>query len=325
MLKSIVKIKNTAFLKNNYRQKANANKKAKGLLKVKLKNIALTVLGTLVLCFGNAVFIIPFNLVTGGVTGVAIVLNRLFNTEFLTVDLLIAILTWIMFFTGLFILGKSFAIKTLISSIIYPIGISLFSRLTSPEVLGGFFRLATKEHSQLSILLAALFGGVFIGAGCAITFLGGGSTGGIDIIALSICKFFKKVKSSYAIFAIDAVIIIFGMFVLKNFVLSLLGILTAFIVAIVIDKLFLGESEAFIAQIVSEKSDKINAAIIETLRRTTTFFDVTGGYTKSGKKMLMVSFPKEQYVELINIVTSIDLSAFITVHRAHEIRGEGWN
>ena len=114
------------------------------------------------------------------------------------------------------------------------------------------------------------------------------------------------------------------MFVIRDFVVSLLGILSAFIAAIVIDKLFLGESEAFIAQIVSDKSVQINQAIIENLERTTTFFDVTGGFSKSGKKMIMVSFPIGQYVELINIINKIDSRAFITIHRAHEIKGEGW-
>ncbi len=290
-----------------------------------VKNIALTLLGTLTLAFGNSIFIIPFDLVCGGVTGTAIVINRLLNNSTLSVSTLVTILTWTLFFVGLFILGRSFALKTLLSSIIYPIGISLFSRFTEPDFFGGFFILEAERYGQISLILAALFGGVFIGAGCAITFLGGGSTGGTDIIAFSICKFVKSLRSSYVIFAVDALVIIFGMFALKNLVLSLLGILSAFITAIVIDKLFLGESGAFIAQIVSDKSGELSERIIKSLERTTTFFDVTGGYSKNGKKLIMVSFPKEQYVELIRIINQVDSRAFVTVHRAHEIRGEGWN
>jgi uncharacterized membrane-anchored protein YitT (DUF2179 family) len=95
-----------------------------------LKNIFLVIVGTLILSFGAAIFIIPFDLVTGGISGIAIILNKVIPIEFLTVDVIITITTWLLFFAGLFILGKSFALKTLISTIIYPIGVSLFMKLT---------------------------------------------------------------------------------------------------------------------------------------------------------------------------------------------------
>ncbi len=300
------------------------NKRRKSTL-ILAKNIALTLLGTLLLSFGNAVFIIPFNLVCGGVTGFSIALSGIVKSDFLTTEELIALICWSLFFVGFFILGRSFALKTLLSTILYPVGISFFSRLTDPSVLGGLFVFESESYGEISLLLAAVFGAIFIGTGCALTFLGGGSTGGADIVAFSICKFFKGVKSSYVIFAIDAAVIIFGMFTLGNLTLTLLGILSAFITAIVIDKLFLGESGAFVAQIVSEKSGELSDAIIKNLKRSTTFFDVTGGYSKSGKKMLMVSFKKEQYLELIRLIDRIDPRAFVTLHRAHEVRGEGFS
>ena len=299
-------------------------KRRRGAL-ILARNVALTLLGTLTLAFANAVFIIPFNLVCGGVTGFSIALSGIIKSDFLTTEELIAILSWGLFFVGLFVLGRSFALKTLLSAVIYPVGISLFSRLTDPSVLGGFFVFEAERYGEISLLLAAIFGGIFIGMGCALTFLGGGSTGGTDIIAFSICKFFKGARSSYVIFALDAAVIVFGIFTIKNLVLVLLGILSAFITAIVIDKLFLGESGAFVAQIVSEKSGELSDAIMENLKRGTTFFDVTGGYSKSGKKMLMVSFKKEQYIELIALIGKIDPSAFVMVQRAHEVRGEGFN
>ena len=112
---------------------------------------------------------------------------------------------------------------------------------------------------------------------------------------------------------------------LKDFSLSLLGIASAFICAVVIDKLFLGESQAFIAHIVSEKHEDINKAIIDKLDRTSTILDGTGGYSKEPKKVVMVSFSMREYTTLISIVNNIDKSAFITVSRAHEINGEGWS
>ena len=288
-----------------------------------LKKFILIVLGTLVLSFGCAVFVIPFNLVTGGVTGLAIAVEALLPAGSIDIDVLIAILTWLMFLIGLIALGRDFALKTLLSSLLYPLGISLFMKLTEPEVLDGFFCL-TSHSSELALLIGALFGGVCIGAGCALTFLGGGSTGGVDIIAFVICKVFKSLKSSAVIFVIDASVILFGMFALGDFVITLLGIISAFISAIMVDKVFIGRSQAFTADIVSDKYEEINRHIIEDIKRTSTVIDAHGGYSSSEKKLLRVTFSMRQYADLINVINKVDKHAFVSITRAHEINGEGW-
>ena len=288
------------------------------------KNIFLTVAGTVILAAGTAIFVVPFDLVAGGVSGLAIIIKRLIPAEFVTIDLIVTVLTWALFFVGLIVLGCAFAMKSLISSVVYPIGVSLFLKLTDPNVFGGFFSLQSSVHSDIALLLGATLGGVLIGAGCAITFLGGGSTGGVDILAFALCKAFKKWKSSVVIFIIDASVVVLGMFIIGDFVLTLLGILSAFISALMVDKVFLGGSRAFIAQIVTDQYDEINARVIERLERTTTIFDATGGYSGRGKKMVMVSFTMSQYADLVSIINKADKYAFVTIHRAHEINGEGW-
>ncbi len=297
--------------------------KSANLLPV-FKNISYTLLGTAILALGTALFIIPFDLVAGGVSGIAIIINSITGGKLLPINTIIAILTWSLFFIGLIVLGKGFAFKTFISTIFYPICIALFSRLVSPDVMNGFFCLTESTYSEIAVILAVIFGGALIGSGCAVTFLGGGSTGGTDIIAFSLCKIFKKLRSSVVIFAIDTIIIILGMFALKDLVLSLLGIVAAAISAIAVDKIFLGESGAFIAQIISDNCEVINDEIIKKLERTTTIIDAVGGYTKQGKKMLMFSFTIGEYADLMQIITANDKNAFVAVHRAHEINGEGW-
>jgi len=101
--------------------------------------------------------------------------------------------------------------------------------------------------------------------------------------------------------------------------------MTAFVSALVIDKLFLGESGAFIAQIVSDNYEEINSMIIEKLERTTTIATIEGGYSRKRKKMLILSFATREYAELMNIIRQADEKAFVTIHRAHEINGEGWS
>lgn len=288
-----------------------------------LKNLFFVVLGSIILGFGTGIFIVPFDLVTGGVSGLSIIFQKIIPLD-LSVDVYVAIITWVLFFLGLFTLGKSFALKTLISSIVYPMALSLSTKLASPEVLNGFFDLGSSEYQGIAILLAALFGGFFVGAGCAITFIGGGSTGGVDIIGFLICKLFKRLKSSVVLFAIDAIIVILGMFVIKDLVISLLGIIAAFIFALMVDYVFLGSSKAFVAHVISSEHERISQEVIKRIDRTTTIMDVTGGYTGENKKMVMISFTINQYAELINIINIVDKKAFVTISRAHEINGEGW-
>jgi uncharacterized membrane-anchored protein YitT (DUF2179 family) len=289
-----------------------------------IKNLLLIIVGTALLAFGVSVFIVPFDIVAGGVAGIAIVLKYIIPFD-IGVDVYIGVLTWALFIAGFFILGKRFALKTLICSLSYPILLHFFMKLVDPDVLGGFFYLAGSEYSGISILLAAIFGGAFTGAACALTFLGGGSTGGTDVITFTICKIFKRAKSSIVIFVMDSLIVIAGMFAIGDMVVSLLGVCSALVCAVVVDYVFIGSSKAFVANIVSDHVDEINKEIIKKLNRGTTIMDAFGGYTGNKKKVLYVSFTIRQYSDLMALVRRVDKNAFVTVSRAHEINGKGFS
>ena len=293
-----------------------------------LKNFALVFIGTVILGFGCAIFVVPFDLVTGGVTGISIIIANAFPGALaalnIEIDLIIALITWGLFFLGLFFLGWDFAVKTLLSTIVYPVAISFFLKLVSPEVIHGVFYLQGSEHADIALIIASLFGGLCVGTGCALTFLGGGSTGGVDILAFILCKFFKKWKNSTVIFVIDATTVVLGLFIIKDLIVTLLGIISALLCAMVIDKIFLGREQAFTAQIVSDKYEEINLAVRNEIRRTTTMFVASGGYSRASKTVLSVTFTMRQYADLMNVIKRIDPTAFVSISRAHEINGEGF-
>ncbi len=296
-----------------------------------LKNTGFIVLGTFILAFGSRLFIYPFDLVTGGISGIGIILSKIFeNVSFLNsvgAEVYASIVNWMLFIAGYFILGKLFALNTLISTAVYPLALWVSRFIIESPMLKDFLDLglyAQDEYGSIVLIIATVFGGACIGAGCAFTFLGGGSTGGVDVIALTLVKCVKGFKGSHAFFICDGLIVLIGMFAIDNFILSLLGIVSAFICAISIDKLFLGESSAFIAHIVSEKYEEINRAVIDKMNRTTTIVDAVGGYSGEGKKMVIVTFAMRQYADFTALISSVDKNAFVTVHRAHEINGEGW-
>lgn len=298
--------------------------KIKGDWLTKIKNLLLVLSGTAILAFGTAVFIVPFDLVSGGVSGIAIVINHIFRIEWLTIDMIVTALTWIFFALGLVLLGKDFAIKTLLSTLAYPVLFSLFLKLASPDVLSGYFYLLGSENQQISMIIATVVGGALIGIGCAVAFLGGGSTGGVDVIAFVLAKLFPRVKSSVMIFVIDATIVLAGVLVIQDLVISILGVITALIAALFVDKVFLGGTKSFVAHIVSDSHEEICRAVIERMDRTATVIEGVGAYSGATKKVIMVSFAMSQYAELIKIVNSVDKDAFITINKAHEINGEGW-
>ena len=288
------------------------------------KNFGLTFIGTVIDALGTAVFLVPFNLVAGGMSGIAIVINLFVDSELISVELIVAVLSWTLFFLGLIVLGRSFAAKTLLSTIVYPPALMLFGFLVSPDVVEGYFYLAGSEHPEIALITASLVGGALVGAGCALAFLGGGSTGGVDVISFIICKIFPRLRSSKVIFCVDSTIVLLGALATKNMIITLLGITTAFVSSLVIDKLFLGGQRAFVANIISENYEEINRLVIERLNRTTTISEVTGGYSGNRKHLVTVSFTMRQYSELISVINKADKSAFVTVHSAHEINGEGW-
>ena len=185
-------------------------------------SLLLTVLGTLVLAFSTGALIIPHKLVVGGVSGIAIILDVFFP---LGKEAWIAVLSIVLFIFGLVLLGKGFMLKTLVSTFLYPPAAALFSRI-------GIFA------GEGWLLTAAILSGVLTGLGCALAFLGGGSTGGVDILALVIENRTLKIRTSRVIFIIDSAVIILGVLILRDTVLAALGVLSASLTALVIDKIF---------------------------------------------------------------------------------------
>jgi uncharacterized membrane-anchored protein YitT (DUF2179 family) len=309
----------------------NMTKLSKKKIYAWISKNALVIIGTIILAFGSAVFLVPFNLVMGGTSGIAVIIKSIFSdgtspeTAEMYVNIAVAVITWSLFFIGLVFLGKDFAAKTLLSTIVYPLAFPLLSKLASPGVVpGDFFYLKGSEHEELALVFAGVMGGILLGAGCAIAFLGGGTTGGTDIIAFLIGKFFPKLKISEITFFVDFTIIILGIFAVNDLILSGIGVLSAYVSSMVIDKIFLGGTTAYVAHIVTTTPDEISRDVIKILDRTTTIMDCKGAYSGENKNVVMVSFTMREYREIISIVSKYDKKAFITVNKAHEISGEGW-
>ena len=274
----------------------------------------LMVVGNALLAFGTSVFLLPYKVVTGGVSGLALIFTEFFN---INTELMITILTWVLFIVGLLLLGVRFSLKTLVATLIYPPLVFVFSLLRDNVT---WLQLTADTTGKL---LAGIFGGVFVGAGCAVTYIGGGSTGGVDCISLALNKY-TRIKASVASFIIDSSIIVGGLVAYKDLTLALIGIMSAFVCALMIDRIFLGNSASYVAFIVTNKYAEINSAINDKLERGTTLIYAEGGFTGDQTKMIQVAFDRKEYADIQAIVGKIDPKAFMSIVHAYEVNGYGF-
>ena len=170
-----------------------------------LYQFVLVLIGTFVLAVANAFFLVPFSIVSGGISGIGIILA---DAGFLTVDIWQYILCWGLFFLGSIILGFKFTFNTLVSTIFYPIFLSILVRTPiglnfvdllygvegATQLVNGVLTIQAPLADAGRMLIIALFGGALVGVGCGITFIGGGSTGGVDIISFVVPENIDRVK-----------------------------------------------------------------------------------------------------------------------------------
>ena len=278
-----------------------------------LKRIGLVILGSFRLGIGGGLFLIPYQVVSGGITGITIIINHVFSWD---AEIVTAVLTVGFFILGFLLLGKQFALKTTIATIVYPSSVWLGTLLWENNL----FNLG--ELNDMNILLAAFFGGIFVGVGVGLTFIGGGSTGGVDVIALSLQKF-AKVKTSVITFAVDGIIILLGFVFTGKFNMVLIGIISAFVTSLMVDRLFDADRNV-VVNIISKKYEEINEYVIKQLDRGSTFISGVGGYSKGEITILQVVLNIREYYILQGVISRIDPTAFVSVSKTFSVRGEGF-
>lgn len=275
---------------------------------VRLRKIAVILLGNFLYAGAVAYFILPVGLITGGTTGIAIFMQYYFGIE---ISIFVSIFNIIMFVTGAFVLGKKFAFTTLLSTICYPVFLQLMLKLES----------YTGELTKDS-MLCTIFAGLLIGAGISLVIREGASTGGMDIPPLVI---HKKTGISVAVmlYAFDVFILILQM-LFSNKEQILYGILLVCIYSFVLEKLLvLGNSKIQI-KIVSEKYQEINEEILKQLDRGTTLFEVEGGHTRREMYAVLTVVSHRELFSVKEMVQQIDANAFIIIGQVKEVRGRGF-
>lgn len=272
----------------------------------RLKAFLLIVLGGFMLAFSVAYFVLPYNILSGGVAGISIILNEIFHYNPTTV---INILMIGCFVLGYILIGKDFALKTVLGSASYTIFVNILSRF--------------EFVIDVDPLLACIFGGILAGAGIGIVFCNNGSTGGVDIPEIIISKY-TGIELSTVVMVFDIVSTLMG---LVTFGLQevMLGIIYIYCSSTAINKVMIPQyGEAVAVYIISEKRKEISQFIHIDLDRGTTIIPAKGGFTNQDKEIILTVVSKQQYVKLNSYIEKTDPYAFIIVSDAKEIKGEGF-
>lgn len=293
------------------------------------KNVGLVLLGCLILAIADALFIMPCDIVNGGIDSLGIIFNYFFSDKlgFNISDISIAVIQLILWLLGLFLLGKKFSLYTLLGTVAFPAFYSIFLRMD----LAGLLRITDfyarhSSNGQMDfsvILVAGLFGGVLSGAGVALTYLGNGSTGGMDIVAFLIAKY-TKIKQDMGGLFLDTTMILVGFACLQSWELALSGIISAIAAAFAIRVIYVQNDNPVIMDIISDDPEPIMNFIHGKLDHATTLFEIEGGYTGEKKKCLRSVVYGTEAKDVRAFVSTVDRNAFVTTSVASNISGEGF-
>lgn len=276
-------------------------------MKRQVIDLLLVIFGNLILAFAVRFFILPYNILSGGVAGIAVAVSKLTG---LSADLIVNGLIIGMFILGSIFLGKKFMTHTAISSFLYPF----------------FLLLLTKVNFTINIdpMLASLYGGLLGGTGVGMVFRTGATTGGMDVPPMIISKY-THIELYKLVLIVDALTVLFGM-IAYGIEAVLIGLISVWATAFAIDKILLfGNLESLSIMIISNQYEAINDYIQEEVDRGSTLLPGNGGYTKDDKTVILTVISKSEYPELMKSINKIDPHAFVVVTDAMEVRGNGFS
>jgi uncharacterized membrane-anchored protein YitT (DUF2179 family) len=276
------------------------------------KTVAPIMLGTAVYAFGLLYFIIPSQLMEGGVTGITLLLNYAFDIPIFLTTLLINLP---LFLLGWKVLGGRQIVYTGVGIGSLSLFLWIFERLIS----AGWIVPFSTEHD---FILAALYAGVTLGTGLGIVFRFGGTTGGVDIVARILGRNFGW-SMGQIILAIDIFIIGSSIFYIPKEKI-LYTLVAVFIASRVIDFIQEGAYAAKAFTIISDEAPQIADLITAELERGVTLIPAIGAYSKQAKHMVYCVVSRQEIRRLSLLVKSVDPRAFVIISDVHDVQGEGF-
>ena len=294
---------------------------------ISLKEYVIITLGMLLYIVGWSVFLVPNQLVGGGVSGLASVVQYATNGA-VKMGYTYFVVNVVLLIIAMFILGNKFGFKTIYAIVIASVGLNVFQEIIPADIC----QTLAVENGKL---MSSIMGGLMAGVGIGLCMSQGGSTGGTDIIALIVNKY-RNVSPGKMILAMDVVIILSSLLVpiqdadgsIMQFNEKITTCVYGFILIVVngtvLDMVIAGTRQSVQLFILSKKHKEIADAITNDLHRGVTVLNGMGWYTKEPTEVLMVLTRKYDLNVLLRYIKNIDPESFLSVSTVTGVYGKGF-
>ncbi len=272
-------------------------------------DILVIIAAAAIFALGAVSFISPNNIAPGGATGVAIILTELTG---LPLGLLIAAINVPLIIVGFIILSKKTMVKTLIS-------VAVITVMTDFV----FVDFPVYNAGEGNGILAALFGGLLLGAGVGLTYSREATSGGTDIIAKILAKYNPHITLGVLQLVADAVVVLLGLAVFRDLNAAMYAVVSMFVQSKVVDMLVYGKDECRFLLVFSANPDPIIEKLLQQ-DRGVTILNGEGAYSKAPRKVIATAVYKSSYRAVKRIIKETDPAAFVVTTSASEVLGEGF-
>lgn len=273
--------------------------------KTKVKRYLNFILGCLLVAVAYNLFLASNDIVSGGIGGIAIILNELIGISNSLVMLIFNIFLLILSY---FLLGKEKTKATILGSLLLPLFIELTSHINI------WLELDTSQ-----LLVSSVFGGVMYGFGLGMIFKAGFTTGGTDIVNQILSKYAKMSIGKSMLLCDGTIVLLSGLVFGATHVMY--AIIVLYIMSFISDRVILGVSDSKAFYIITDKEETIKEYILNVLNHGVTVFNAQGGYKKDNQTVLMCVLPTKDYYRLKAGINEIDSEAFVVVTDAYEVYG----
>lgn len=270
-----------------------------------VKKIIEFLLGCFIVAFSYNIFIAPNNLVPGGVSGIAVIVNGIFHIDY---AITIFILNIFLLLMSYILLGKEKTRASILGSIVFPIFVS------ATEYLNVWLQIDTSN-----VLLSAITGGILFGLGAGLIFRAGFTTGGTDIVNQILSKYLKITLGKSMLISDGLIVLTSGYFF--GIKIMMYSILLLYIISLISDKIVLGISDSKMFMIVTDRDEEVKEYILKTLKHGVTIFKGRGGYKRDNEDVLMAVLPTKDFTLLRDGIKKIDKHAFYIITDTYEVFG----
>jgi len=269
-----------------------------------IKDYVLIVVGTFLTALAFNFFLIPHKIAPGGLSGIGTVVYYLCR---IPVGVTMLVLNVPLFIIAIKELGKDFGFKTFLATVL----LSVFT---------DFVKVPSLTDDSI---LASIYGGVLMGIGLGLVFQGNATTGGTDLFAMIVHKFFPLLGVGWILFVVDFLVVITAAIVFGPSQ-ALYALVSLYLSARVIDLMLEGLNSAKAFIVISDHADEISHRIMTNMDRGVTFLEGRGAYTMQRKNVILCVVNRAQVVQLKAIVNEVDPLAFVLVTDVREVMGEGF-